>query len=153
MVNHGTLVKIIARPWQNLDKITMVSHGSYRGYHTKNSIEPFSVIDRVPNWKVYRHVFECVETRNTMVTGNIVQGITSRCKTEITEITSKAASGNTDVDKDAFEHWELPKKGFFGTMVSLPRSWQDLGKASKKIAMDLGKDTMALDTHSITPQH
>ena len=28
-------------------------------------------------------------------------------------------------------------------MVSLPRSWQDLGKANKELAMDLGKDTMA----------
>ena len=28
-------------------------------------------------------------------------------------------------------------------MVSLPRSWQDHGKASKELAMDLDKDTMA----------
>ena len=27
-------------------------------------------------------------------------------------------------------------------IVSLPRSWQDLGKASKELVMDLGKDTM-----------
>ena len=31
-------------------------------------------------------------------------------------------------------------------MVSLPRSWQDLGKASKELAMDLDKDTMASNT-------
>ena len=67
MVNHGTLVKIMAnydtwnacqdlgkimaRSWQDLDKITVVCHDSYQGYHVKNSIKPFSVIDRVPNWK------------------------------------------------------------------------------------------------------
>ena len=31
-------------------------------------------------------------------------------------------------------------------MVSLPRSWQDLGKATKELAMDLGKGTMASNT-------
>ena len=31
-------------------------------------------------------------------------------------------------------------------MVPLPRSWQDLGKASKELAMDLGKGTMASNT-------
>ena len=31
-------------------------------------------------------------------------------------------------------------------MVSLPRSWQDLGKARKELAMDLGKGTMASNT-------
>ena len=31
-----------------------------------------------------------------------------------------------------------------GTLVKImTRSWQDLGKASKELAMDLGKDTMA----------
>ena len=64
---HGTLVKITARSWQDLDKITMVCHGSYQGYHVKNSIEPFSVIESVPKWK----------DRNKK-----------------TGITSKAASGN-----------------------------------------------------------
>ena len=45
---HGTLAKIMARSWQDLDKIIMVCHGSYQGCHVKNSIKPFSVIDRVP---------------------------------------------------------------------------------------------------------
>ena len=31
-------------------------------------------------------------------------------------------------------------------MVSLPRSWQDLGKASKEQAMELGKGIMASNT-------
>ena len=31
-------------------------------------------------------------------------------------------------------------------MVSLPRSWQDLGNASKDFVMDLGKDTIASNT-------
>ena len=31
-------------------------------------------------------------------------------------------------------------------MVSLPRSWQDLGKANKELTMDLGKDNMASNT-------
>ena len=35
---------------------------------------------------------------------------------------------------------------FYMAMVSFPRSWQDLSKASKELAMDLGKDTMASDT-------
>ena len=54
-----------SRSWQDLDKITMVCHGSYQGYHVKNSIEPFSVIGRVLvgihrffSWKACRHVYE-----------------------------------------------------------------------------------------------
>ena len=35
---HGTLAKIMARSWQDLDKITMVCHDSYQGYHVKDSI-------------------------------------------------------------------------------------------------------------------
>ena len=35
-------------------------------------------------------------------------------------------------------------------MVSLPKSWQDLGKASKELAMDLGKGTMASNTGQCT---
>ena len=31
-------------------------------------------------------------------------------------------------------------------MVSLPKLWQDLGKARKELAMDFGKDTMASNT-------
>ena len=31
-------------------------------------------------------------------------------------------------------------------MERLSRSWQDLGKASKELAMDLGKGTMASNT-------
>ena len=31
-------------------------------------------------------------------------------------------------------------------VVSLPRLWQDLGKTSKELAMDLDKDTMASNT-------
>ena len=50
---HGTLVKIMTRSWQDLDKITMVCHGPYQGYHVRKSIEPFSVIDRVPSWKAF----------------------------------------------------------------------------------------------------
>ena len=34
-----------------------------------------------------------------------------------------------------------------GTLVKImARTWQDLGKASKELAMDLGKDTMASNT-------
>ena len=29
----------------------MVRHGSYQGYHVTNSIELFSVNERVPGWK------------------------------------------------------------------------------------------------------
>ena len=57
MVNHGTLVKIMAnhdtwnafqdhgkimaRSWQDLDKITMVCYDSYQGYHVESLIKPF----------------------------------------------------------------------------------------------------------------
>ena len=34
------------------------------------------------------------------------------------------------------------------SLLALPRSWQDLGKASKELAMDLGKDTMAIQDHA-----
>ena len=34
----------------------------------------------------------------------------------------------------------------------MTRSWQDLGKASKELAMDLGKGIMASNT-GLTPQH
>ena len=33
-------------------------------------------------------------------------------------------------------------------MASLPRSWQDLGNATKELAMDLGKDAMVSNTGS-----
>ena len=86
MVDHGTLVKIMAnqdtwnacqdhgksrymkrlpRSWQDLDKITMGCHGSYQEYHVKDSIEPFSVIasvlvgiHRFFSWKACSHVWE-----------------------------------------------------------------------------------------------
>ena len=46
----------LSRSWQimmhgTLVKITIVCHGSNQRYHFKSSIEPFSVIDRVPKWK------------------------------------------------------------------------------------------------------
>ena len=41
----------LSRSWQDLDKIIMVCHCSYQGYHVKYSIEPLSVINRVPSWK------------------------------------------------------------------------------------------------------
>ena len=55
MVNHGTLVKIMANhdTWnacqdhdkimEDHGKITMVCCGSYQGYHVKSSIEPNNI--------------------------------------------------------------------------------------------------------------
>ena len=57
MVNYVTLVKSMANhdtsnACQDHGMITMVCLDSYQGYHVKNSIKPFSVIDRVPtSWK------------------------------------------------------------------------------------------------------
>ena len=56
MFNRGPLAKIMANhdtsnACQDHGKVTVVCHGSCQGYHVKNSIEPFSVIDRVPSWK------------------------------------------------------------------------------------------------------
>ena len=36
---HGTLVKIMARSWDDLDKIAMVYQDSYQGCHVKNLIK------------------------------------------------------------------------------------------------------------------
>ena len=95
MVNHGTLVKIMAnhdtwntcqdhdkimtRSSQDLDKITMVCHGPYQGHHVRNrrSIEPFSVIVPTVSLVGRRPVYECVETGNVIMTVNNVQGIIS----------------------------------------------------------------------------
>ena len=50
--DHDKIMARSSRSWQDLDKITMICHGSYQGYHVKNSIKPFSVIDRIPtSWK------------------------------------------------------------------------------------------------------
>ena len=65
IIIHGTLVKIMARSWQDLDKVTMVCHDSYQGYDVKNSNKLFSVIDHVPSWKSCL----CVKAGNTMGTG------------------------------------------------------------------------------------
>ena len=52
----------LPRSWQDLNKVTMVCHGSYQEYQVKNSIKPFSVIDRVPtNWKA------CLQKENGIV--------------------------------------------------------------------------------------
>ena len=96
-----------------------------------------------------------------------------------TGMKSKAASGNTDLDKDTMASYTGSyQENGFATMeplsrlwlilaclprsslafarscmaiVSLPKSWQDLGKASKELAMDLGKVTMASNTGLYVP--
>ena len=156
----------MARSWQDLDRITMVCNGSYQGYHVKNSFKPFSGIDRVPSWKACL----CVEAGNTMVSRNNVYGITSKRKTGKM---SKAASWNMDLGKNNMaSNTGSYQKNWFATMeplsrtwlilaslpiswlafarsckamVSLPSSCQNLGKARKELAMDLGKDTLAFE--------
>ena len=96
---HGTLAKIMARSWQDLGKITMVSN-------TENSQKT-------------RICYHGTLGKNM---GN--HGILAKIMVSLCTI--------------------LHGHGILAKIMA--RSWQDLGKATKELAMDLGKDAMVSNT-------